>query len=818
MKNIYITFLFLLLLFLKTLAQIIPDSLRADWSHAGLQGNIPDTSFIINVKDFGAVGDGTHDDYNVIINAINSSNAFRVIYFPAGNYLIKSSLNIPANVIVRGDGESSNLRFDLSQYQQSTDCITISTSPKTSYIKINGGCYKNSTSVNVANASTFTAGGYAEIKENNGDWDPDKSTSYVGQIVKITSITGNTLSFSPALRLDYIDSLQPKIRPVSLIENAGLECFKITRLDSPTVNASGSNIVLKYANNCWITGVESDYCQTSHIAVISSTHITISGCYVHDAFTFNGGGQGYGIFLHTHTSDSKVENSIFRTLRHAMILASGANGNVYAYNYSFDPRSTTEYPLDNIGDLSLHGHYAYANLLEGNIVQNLIVDDYWGASGPYNTFFRNREELYGIEILDQYNYAVKSERQNLVGNEVTNKDSLKGNYIIQTNNNLTYDNNIKDTIQPPNTNVLNDVSYYLTNKPYFWNISSSWPSIGGNNISNSGSIPAKERYLSGDAKTVCLKPPSATLNVAVTADSIQCYGGLSGIKISATGGVQPYQGVGEFFKPAGNYSFIVTDAFGYSDTEKITIGELAQIVITAKVTKASSCRNDGSVTIKRTGGKAPFKYSLDNISYVSSNMFNTLSDGNYTAYVKDNNGCIDSLQNIVVGRFPMLKISTQKTNVTCKNGNDGSITIIAKGGKPPYLYSLDSINYMSNNAFISLQAGTYTAWIKDANSCTASSTTIIKNGKTNCFSDMNAGNKRLIVFIYPNPSTDQFTLAIKNNKTISFSVTDMYGRIVYSINNQVKNHYEFGDNFIPGVYILKFSNGNNHKVYKLIKQ
>jgi len=51
---------------------------------------IPDPSIIINVKDFGAYADGIHDDYNAVVNAMNSSSSFHVIYFPAGNYLIKS--------------------------------------------------------------------------------------------------------------------------------------------------------------------------------------------------------------------------------------------------------------------------------------------------------------------------------------------------------------------------------------------------------------------------------------------------------------------------------------------------------------------------------------------------------------------------------------------------------------------------------------------------------------------------------------------------------------------------------------------------------
>jgi hypothetical protein len=905
MKKSVILFAAMALLYAANInAQIIPDSLRVDWSHVGYEGAIPSPSQIINVKDFGAYGDSSHDDYNAVINAINSSSAFRVIYFPAGKYLIKSPLTIPASVVIRGDGPTSNLFFDLAQYKASTDCITINKNQKPNFTAINNGYYKSSTSINVASSSGFIVNGYAEIKENNGDWDTDKTTSYVGQIVKVTNINGNTINFTPALRIDYIDSLQPKIRPVTLIENVGLECFKITRLDPPTANYSGKNIDIEHANNCWITGVESEFCQTAHVVLTACTHITISGCYFHDAFTYDGGGQAYGVFMHGHTSDSKLENSIFERLRHAMILADGANGNVYAYNYSRDPKSTTEIPRDNIGDLSLHGHYAFANLFEGNIVQNLIADDYWGAEGPYNTFFRNREELYGIEIFDQYNYQVKTTKQNVVGNEITN--TLKGNFTVQTTGNFAYDNNVKESIQPLGDDELDEQSYYLTSKPYFWNVSSAWPSIGGANATNSGTIPAKERYYSGECKTLCLKEPASKLSVTITADSIVCNGSASHITITASGGTPPYNGTGNFYKLAGKYSFVITDAFGYSDTEKIKIGEPTRvsasiktiaaetckqigsivisnvsggkspyyfslngndfisdssfnnlsagayfvlvkdslgcvdsvnnivvestptIIVTAKTINTSNCKNDGSITISKKGGQAPFTYSIDGINYISTNIFNNLSAGTYTAWVKGKAGCTDSLKNITVGSIAALKISVKKTNTSCKNISDGTITINGSGGLKPYVFSIDSINYSSNNVFTNLSAGNYTAWIKDANTCASFISTSIKNSSTNCTSVSNATSvdalnskaNEIKVSISPNPSSTDFvaTLNNKSNSDIKIFVTDMYGRIVYNYAGLPNESYRFGNNFIAGVYTVTLVQNNILGKYKIVKQ
>jgi len=49
---------------------------------------------VVNVKDFGAVGNGVADDRTSILNAFNASNKKR-IYFPAGTYLVATPLSAP---------------------------------------------------------------------------------------------------------------------------------------------------------------------------------------------------------------------------------------------------------------------------------------------------------------------------------------------------------------------------------------------------------------------------------------------------------------------------------------------------------------------------------------------------------------------------------------------------------------------------------------------------------------------------------------------------------------------------------------------------
>ena len=58
---------------------------------------------VVNVKDFGAVGDGVTDDTSAIQNAIQSANGASV-YFPKGIYITNSSISALHTAILCGDG------------------------------------------------------------------------------------------------------------------------------------------------------------------------------------------------------------------------------------------------------------------------------------------------------------------------------------------------------------------------------------------------------------------------------------------------------------------------------------------------------------------------------------------------------------------------------------------------------------------------------------------------------------------------------------------------------------------------------------------
>lgn len=195
-----------------------------------------------------------------------------------------------------------------------------------------------------------------------------------------------------------------------------------------------------------------------------------------------------------------------------MLVQRGANGNVFGYNFSINATSDgTISPFNRITDGSLHGHFPYMNLYEGNVMQEIHSADQWGPSGNGNTFFRNRITREGIQISD------RSIEQNIVGNDLRKDATATFTSDIITNepgviNTLIHGNKENNTVTwDPNlgsNNLIN--SYYLSGAPVFFN-GYSWPCLGPEAQYSSGTIPAEVRFANG-YDTECENPVATSAN------------------------------------------------------------------------------------------------------------------------------------------------------------------------------------------------------------------------------------------------------------------------------------------------------------------
>ncbi len=129
---------------------------------------------------------------------------------------------------------------------------------------------------------------------------------------------------------------------------------------------------------------------------------------------------------------------------------------------------------------------------------------------------------------------------------------------------------------------------------------------------------------------------------------------------------------------------------------------------------------DGSVTVSANPGTglAPYMYSLDGGAWQAGGTFSGISLGNHIVTIRDALLCTFDLPFVVNQPAPVSGNLTAQKNVSCFGGADGSITITATGGVPPYEYRLNAGAFQSTNLFSGLSAGSYIATIRDSHGCT----------------------------------------------------------------------------------------------------
>ena len=270
--------------------------------------------------------------------------------------------------------------------------------------------------------------------------------------------------------------------------------------------------------------------------------------------------------------------------------------------------------------------------------------------------------------------------------------------------------------------------------PYTYSWTSTPSGFTASTAAVTGLSPKDYSVVVTDANACSTSIPDITIWKAFAAVVTNNGGGSSScgntgyIILYGSGGVQPftysingttYQASNTFTGlAAGTYTGYVKDFGGCVSTKaNIVVTGAAPMVVTAYSRPATSCANNGSIELYRTGGVAPYTYSLDNVTYQGSNVFNNLAGAaTYTGWVKDASGCKTSLANIAVGKAATITVSTVKTN-TSACSNTGTIKITGGGGVPGYSYSLNNVTYQNGNTFTGLAAGTYNAWVKDSKGC-----------------------------------------------------------------------------------------------------
>lgn len=287
------------------------------------------------------------------------------------------------------------------------------------------------------------------------------------------------------------------------------------------------------------------------------------------------------------------------------------------------------------------------------------------------------------------------------------------------------------------------------------------------------------------------QPEALMLTYTVIGDQIQ---------LEASGGVVPYlyimgvdsNATGVFtLSGSGIYVVEVLDGHDCRLTEDLQI-DLLQVVVDA-LEPLCYGEASGSLEILVSGGAGPFEFRLNNGDWQTHPLFEGLVAGAYQPGVRDTALTVYLLDTILIEEpEPLLLIGNQSA--------DSTVTLIAEGGTPPWLYRLDQGAWQSTGIFSGLPSGEYRFYLTDAHDCLDSLDLTIKNTST-----LQEGPFAGQLVVYPNPAREQVHVLLQGRagQIIYWTLMDLAGRPAMMGEVQTEQWIIPIAGLPPGVYYLR---------------
>jgi hypothetical protein len=274
-----------------------------DYSHAGYRSGeepIPDVPIVGNVKDFGAVGDGEHDDTAAFLKAIDECSDGAIL-IPEGRYKIEGILEIrKSNLVLRGEGpEHTVLYFPTPLNDIRPHWSATTGGRKTSHYSWAGGfidikgeyhheqltritkpAMRGDRLIHVKSSKGLKPGMRIQIRvsdESQGlvkylytgdEGDIAKSKTHdVSQLVRIQKINDQMIVFDRPLRFDLRMDWKPEVRSFSAtveevgVEDLGFE-FPVRKYEGHFTELGYNPISMKQVANSWVRNIHVQNCDS----------------------------------------------------------------------------------------------------------------------------------------------------------------------------------------------------------------------------------------------------------------------------------------------------------------------------------------------------------------------------------------------------------------------------------------------------------------------------------------------------------------------------------------------------------------------------
>lgn len=178
----------------------------------------------------------------------------------------------------------------------------------------------------------------------------------------------------------------------------------------------------------------------------------------------------------------------------------------------------------------------------------------------------------------------------------------------------------------------------------------------------------------------------------------------------------------------GTYDIVLRyeqDSFTCTTTPIVgTVGTPSNITATATPDTVPTCLDEtgGQITISGvSGGTAPYEYSVG-AGFGTNPVFSNLGVGTYTPLIRDANGCVQPLPDVVFNTLDKpTDLDFSISSLDCIT-TTATVALTVTGGTTPYNYEIiapagSAINNGNNDTFAGLGLGTYTFRVTDNEGC-----------------------------------------------------------------------------------------------------
>lgn len=205
-----------------------------------------------------------------------------------------------------------------------------------------------------------------------------------------------------------------------------------------------------------------------------------------------------------------------------------------------------------------------------------------------------------------------------------------------------------------------------------------------------------------------------------TAAPIGCQGATGALNAVISGGKGPFtyawsSGAAEpqaSDLATGAYELTVTDAEGTTASAKATLSAPPALSAKAIAAQPASTNNaDGIARVSGSGGTPPYSYAWS--SGAATAEAANLAPADYTVTLTDANGCTAEAQVSITENILPLQVQLEaRQQITCNDAEDGAVTAVIAGGKPPYTLAWND-ETLSGEQLNGLGAGPYALTVTD---------------------------------------------------------------------------------------------------------